>query len=368
MPEAPSERERVSLMPQGRHRNEETEPPRGWTRSRVARLIRLITELKTNPHQTPAQLCRTLGISRARYFEDKALLEEAFGFRCRFDRAKGCYEIRDEPYLPVVNLQLSEAFAMIMAVRQLSASGDYLLTSYALDGVRKLVAAAQPALRDFLQTALEDMVLQEGFGCRPEILEALQKACAEHQHLRLQYHHARNDQVRWYTIDPYQLFFKRRALYLDAYVIDEQALRVFRVNRIRKVQFTGVRGVLVPDYSFAARFRDTFSAFPSSGTDVTTVRIRFSQRVARYIQESLWHGSQKITPLKEGGILFEVTVSYPKEVAWWALQWGGDAEVLEPPELRAYVAGEIRKMAAHYAPLPALKDEGQQARPEETPS
>jgi predicted DNA-binding transcriptional regulator YafY len=46
-----------------------------------------------------------------------------------------------------------------------------------------------------------------------------------------------------------------------------------------------------------------------------------------------------------------VRVSYPKEVAWWAMSWGSEAEVLEPPELRAYVADEVRKLGAVYGGL-----------------
>ncbi len=100
------------------------------------------------------------------------------------------------------------------------------------------------------------------------------------------------------------------------------------------------------DYSFAARFRDTFSAFVSEAAAI--VKVRFTKRIAPYIRESLWHWSQQITPLPDGGILYEVQVSYPKEVAWWAMSWGSEAEVLEPQELREYVADEVRKMAAVY--------------------
>ena len=314
--------------------------------ARVPRLIRLITEVKTNPRQTPEQIYRTLGIGRARYFQDKILLQEAFGFTFRFNRGKRSYEILEDPYLPIVDLKLSEAFAMILAVRQLSASGDYILTYEAFEGLKKIVASAQPELRGFLQTALDDVVLRQGFGCQPEILDALRQACAEHHHVIITYHHYDQDTLWRHELDPYQLFFKRRALYLDAYDKGARAFRVFRVNRIQKVECMGVRGIMVNDYSFAARFRDTFSAFV--GDEATTVKIRFSLRIAPYIQESLWHWSQQITPLPGGGILYEVRASYPKEVAWWALSWGSEAEILEPPELRAYVAEEVRKMADIY--------------------
>jgi predicted DNA-binding transcriptional regulator YafY len=314
--------------------------------ARVPRLIRLISEIKSNPRQTPEQLCQTLGISRAQFFEDKKLLAEALGFTFRFNRATRSYEILNDPYLPIVDLQLSEAFALVLAVRQLSAAGDYILTYEAVEGIRKIVASAQPMLRDFLKSALDDVVLRQGFGCDPAILDDLRRACSDHHHVAILYHHYDQDSLWQHDIDPYQLFFKRRALYLDAYDKAAHAFRVFRVNRIKRVEFTGIRGVMVSDYSFAARFQDTFSAFVGEGA--TTVKVRFTKRIAPYIQESLWHGSQQITPLPDGGILYEVQIGYPKEVAWWAMSWGSEAEILEPAELREYVAEEVRKMAGVY--------------------
>jgi predicted DNA-binding transcriptional regulator YafY len=313
----------------------------------VTRLIRLITEIKTNPRQTPGKLSGTLGISRSQYFQDKMLLEKAFGFKVQFNRAKRSYEILADPYLPLVNLKLSEAFALILAVRQLSASGDYILTYEAIEGIRKIVASAQPELRSFLQNVLDEAVWREGFGCDASILESLRQACAEHHHVIITYEHYDQDTVWRHTIDPYQLFFKRRALYLDAYDKGAGDLRVFRVNRIKQVELTGISGVMVTDYSFARRFQDTFSTFVGEGT--TTVKVRFSKRIAPYIRESLWHWSQQLTALPDGGLLYEVCVSYPKEVAWWAMSWGSEAEVLEPLELRAYVADEVRKLAGLYA-------------------
>jgi predicted DNA-binding transcriptional regulator YafY len=314
--------------------------------ARVSRLIRLITEMKTNPHQRPEHLYRMLEISKSQFFQDKALLEKAFGFTVQFNRAKRGYEILADPYLPLVNLKLSEAFALILAVRQLSASGDYILTYEAMEGVKKIIASAQPELRSFLQDVLDETVLRQGFGCDASILETLRQACAEHHHVIITYEHYDQDTVWRHTIDPYQLFFKRRALYLDAYDKGTKALRVFRVNRIKQVERTGISGVMVDDYSFVERFQDTFSTFVGEGT--TTVKVRFTKKIAPYIRESLWHWSQQLTALPDGGLLYEVCVSYPKEVAWWVMSWGSEAEILEPPELRAYVAEEVRKLAAVY--------------------
>jgi hypothetical protein len=69
----------------------------------VTRLIHLITEMKTNPHQTPEHLYRMLGISKSQYFQDKILLEKALGFKVQFNRAKRSYEILAADLIPPRN-------------------------------------------------------------------------------------------------------------------------------------------------------------------------------------------------------------------------------------------------------------------------
>ena len=76
-------------------------------------------------------------------------------------------------------MKLSEAFALILAVRQLSAAGDYILTYDAMEGIQKIIASAQPELRTFLQNVLDESVLHQGFGCDALILESLRQARVE---------------------------------------------------------------------------------------------------------------------------------------------------------------------------------------------
>jgi len=100
------------------------------------------------------------------------------------------------------------------------------------------------------------------------------------------------------------------------------------------------------DYSFARRHRSSFSTFV--GDTVEKVTVRFSKRIAPYIRETCWHSSQKIIPQPDGGILFEVEVSEPKEVGWWVLQWGAEAEVLKPESLREELRQTAKALAVLY--------------------
>jgi predicted DNA-binding transcriptional regulator YafY len=311
--------------------------------------LTLINAIKTNPRQTPEALWKSLGIGKTMFYKDKAELA-GLGFAFEYRRQKGQYLITQDQFLPVLNLTLSEMLALIMAVRQLSSTGDYTLTYRAIDAIKKVIAnTTPPEIRHFFQATINAEVLQEGFGCQAEILDDLWRACQEHQRLRIVHDSGQGSQ-QW-TIDPYQIFFKRRALYLDAYVVDKHQIWMFRVNRIQQVAFVGVQvPEPVVDYNFHKRHRHSFSVFV--GDPPQRVRVRFDPAVhpgiRQYITETLWHGSQQIEDLPDGRFIFQVEVSEPREVGWWALQWGACAEVLEPEELRREVAETVRKMGQLY--------------------
>ena len=311
---------------------------------RLQRLLLLVNEIKTNPRQTPEALWASLGVSRAMHYKDRQALT-ALGFTFHYDRRQRGHVITQDRFLPVLNLSVSEVLALIMAVRQLSSSGDYTLTYDAIAALRKVLSNMPGEVRAFLQTSLDDVVLQEGFGCDATILQDLWRACQERQRVRIVYDRGAGPHA--WVIDPYQLFFKRRALYLDACVVNERQVHMFRVNRIQHVSFLGVRVAtpLVP-YNFRERHRHSFSVFV--GAQPQRVRIRFRPAVRQYITETRWHASQQIEDLPDGYFLFQVEVSEPREVGWWVLQWGANAEVLEPESLRQEMAETARALVGVY--------------------
>jgi predicted DNA-binding transcriptional regulator YafY len=280
------------------------------------------------------------------FYKDRQALA-TLGFAFHYDRQQRGYVITHDRFLPVLNLSISEVLALIMAVRQLSSSGDYTLTYDAIAALRKIVSNMPGEVRAFLQTSLDDVVLQEGFGCDATILQDLWHACQERQRVRIV--HDRGTGGHEWVIDPYQIFFKRRALYLDACVVPERRVNMFRVNRIQRVRFLGVRvpTPLVP-YNFRERHRHSFSVFV--GAPPQRVRIRFHRTVRQYITETRWHASQQIDDLPDGHCMFQVEVSEPREVGWWALQWGAHAEVLEPESLRQEMAETARALVGVYEP------------------
>lgn len=318
---------------------------------KFSRLLKLIMEIKTDPHQQPKTLRDKLGIGKTQFYKDKKALA-AVGFEFDFNRRKKRWEIGQDAMLPVENLNLSEQLALVMALRQLSAAGDHILAYHGLEAARKLSLNLPMPLKERL---FDDMVIREGFGCQPKILERLEKAITENWRVTLTYRRPSQGRPSLEELDPYHLFFKRRALYVEGYSWTERDIRVYRVNRISEVVFKSRGFAVREDYNFGQRYKNAFSVFGGETTE--RVKVRFDQKARTYIEETLWHHSQQISENTEkGGIFFEVDVAYPREVMWWAFFWGDGAEILEPSWLRAEAKEAIRKMAAAYGMDPSSSD------------
>ncbi len=74
-----------------------------------------------------------MGIAKAQFYRDKKDLEAA-GFVFKYSRPKSRFLIEQDPYLPIYDLTLTETFALTMAVRQLSAAGDFRLSDTSCGG------------------------------------------------------------------------------------------------------------------------------------------------------------------------------------------------------------------------------------------
>ena len=76
--------------------------------------------------------------------------------------------------------------------------------------------------------------------------------------------------------------------------------------------------------------------------------MRFAPAVASRVLEATWHPSQRVEREPDGSLVWRATVAGTIEIRLWILQWGADVEVLEPPELRADVAGTLERAIAAY--------------------
>jgi predicted DNA-binding transcriptional regulator YafY len=306
------------------------------------RLLKIIVEVKTDPRQSVPELLEKLGISKSQYYKDRELLSE-IGFEFDYSRSQQRFNITKDMTLPIENLTISEQLSLVLALRQLSASGDHILTYEGLTAARKIAAQLPPQLREHL---FDDVIIEEGFNCDTQVMDKLQKAIIDNWRVAIHYQRPDQDSPTREVIDPYHLFFKRRALYVEGYSCTENGIRMYRLSRIRDVEFKEKGFAVRPGYNFGRRYRNAFSAFP--GESSQHVKVRFSRKIRPYIEESMWHYTQKTTRQPDGSVIFEADVAEPREVLWWTFFWGAGAEILEPEWLRDMAKDTIRKMEERY--------------------
>ena len=172
-------------------------------------------------------------------------------------------------------------------------------------------------------------------------LSALRDAFRSHQKVNLEYRKADTDEITSRVIRPYSFVISSGAWYVIAYCESSEGLRIFRLDRVAGV------AQIQEQYEIPETFRvgevlSSHKAFASRSAP--TMKVRYSPQIARWIAER-----------EEGetGSDGSFVVDHPLADADWAvrhvLQYGAEAEVLEPETVRAAVKAKLTRAAAALA-------------------
>jgi proteasome accessory factor B len=143
------------------------------------------------------------------------------------------------------------------------------------------------------------------------------------------------------------MMFSRRSWYVIGRSSLHRDVRTFHLGRILESTLTDDTFKPPPRFSAAKHLGLAWHMIREPARKARVV-VRFKPLVAANVAEVIWHPTQKIVHRDDGSIDFSVTVEGTREISWWILGYGDQAEVLEPRELRDLVAGRVQGMAAMY--------------------
>lgn len=83
--------------------------------------------------------------------------------------------------------------------------------------------------------------------------------------------------------------------------------------------------------------------------ELHTVKVRISPAWARWVGEKIWHKSQKVTRLPNGGLEMAFRVAGLDEIKRWVLSFGPECQVLEPARLKQLVLADLQKSLGQYS-------------------
>jgi proteasome accessory factor B len=187
------------------------------------------------------------------------------------------------------------------------------------------------------------------YSQQAELIDQLVQAIEERRIVDVTYRSLRSTEPISYDLYPYGLIYHRGSLYLVGHSPTHNAVRHWKVNRIEQVELSELRFNRPDNFDLDGHFEKSFGIFQGNG-DVHVV-VRFSSTVARYVEESKWHASQKLTVQKDGCLLAEFDLDGTEEIMRWIMSFGKHAVVIEPEELAKEIAEESLDMVALYSHL-----------------
>ena len=214
----------------------------------------------------------------------------------------------------------------------------------------RLASALTPGMRAFLDRL--PLVIQAkaepgapAAGSRTKEIGQLLDATLQHRRAVMRYHSFSSEREKEYLIEPARLVFAQGALYLMAFVPEYSETRTFAVDRIRSLSLTEER--FEPVDSDEEVFAHSLGVHHGTPEHIEIV---FEARIAPYVRERLWHGSQTVRDEADGRIVVTLNVSNDFALRSWILSFGALARVLAPTALAEAIQAEAARMEARYRP------------------
>jgi len=315
------------------------------TQSKAARLRRIEHRLYNTPNGLRAvEIAEYCGVDRRTVYRD---LESLHEMGVPVWENQGRYGIDRTAYLSTVRLNLNETIALYFAARLLSHHSDEH-NPYVVAALDKLAASLPDAtISEHISHAASVIRSRPLRAVYIKVVEVLTRAWADRRLVRIQYR-ALSREITERVIAPYFLEVSRSepAAYVIGFDQLRQALRTFKIERIEEAELLDEHYSIPDDFDPYSYLADSWGIMDDA---TVLVHLRFSPAVAPRVRESVWHQSQKIDDLPDGGCELRMQIGGIREIRSWVLSWGGDVEVLSPPELRNEIAEHGRRIAALYA-------------------
>jgi predicted DNA-binding transcriptional regulator YafY len=324
------------------------------SRPPLERMMRIHQAIQSGKFPNATSLAAELEVSTKSIHRDIEFMRDRMLLPIEFNPQGNGYHYTEEVNaFPTLQITEGELFALLVAEKALQQYRGTTFEKPLLSAFRKMAAT----LPDTISLNLADWEQTISFRTSAEpllnlqIFDALAKATAKREQLKLEYRKPARRATETRIVDPYHLANINGEWFLFAHCHLRRDIRTFVPARIQSLTPTGKTFVRPQKFSLEKRLRDSFGVH--SGQGEFEVVIRFDDLVADYIREKRWHPSQVLRELPGGGIELKLRLSSLVEIQRWVLGWGGNAVVVQPPELARSVRAAAENVVRNSKARPA---------------
>ncbi len=313
---------------------------------RADRLISIVLLLQANGRMTAETLASRLEVSQRTILRDMDALSSA-GVPVLAERGTGGgWRLIDGYETKLTGLTPAEIRSLFLA-RPPALLAELGIKEAADAAWLKLRAALPVGVREQAEFVRQRVLIDsrnwrdsaESLTSLPMILESLWSG----QRLKFVYEKVDGESSER-EVDPLGLVARANRWYLVAAHGDDR--RTYRVSRIRSAETLAAMSVRPKDFDLAAyweastkRFRDHLPRYDAE--------FLVTQQILPWVCYRTW----RVLEQEQQGDRYRVSLRFDvaEEARQFALAYGTELEVLEPPELRDYVVATARAVVAAYA-------------------
>lgn len=315
------------------------------------RLLRLLADARTG--YTVKEIQQETGVSIETVRRDLRDLADA-GFKVREATGyRGVKRWRVEGFEDGFTFSITDLLSIYMGRQFLESLAGTPFWEGQQKVFSKIRGVLGPSAIDYLKKLAASLhattVGASDYTRRGELIDLLMIAIEDHLVSLIVYQSDRSTEPVEQEVYPQGFVYHRGSLYLIAWSSRRGEIRTYKMDRIEDVHSTKLPATIPEDFDLAEWLEHSFGVFRSNSTELQTIRIHFTREVARYVQESRWHGSQQLSVQKDGSLIAEFRLTDTQEIKRWIMSFGPNAKVLEPQQLVEDIQRDLASMTAAYA-------------------
>jgi predicted DNA-binding transcriptional regulator YafY len=312
--------------------------------SKYDRLLHVLNLLRGRHGLKASDLARECEVSERTIYRDIIALSSA-NIPIYFDNG---YRLLSDAFLPPLNFTLEDYLVLKLSLSSSVLMENSPLRKYAKTVLAKIEGNLNPRLKAEVGRIEEPLKITvkstSDFSKLFLIFKLIEQSMLKKKSLEIEYE-SLETKVTTRQVDPYSLIFRRHAWYLVGFCHLRSQLRIFRLNRIKRVTLLDKSVEIDPDFSLSTFFKESWEIYQG---EPVMIKIRFKGIGAKVIESERHHPSERVSKLKGGSLIYEVKVNGIEEISRWILGFGENAEVLEPKELRDKMKSTIKNLSKIY--------------------
>ena len=179
------------------------------------------------------------------------------------------------------------------------------------------------------------------------VLETIHLALDSGKRLHLTYASRSQQKTLDYAVNPLGLVYRGAVGYLVASIVPYDDPRQLALHRIRAAELLDETATHPAGFDLQVYARSGAFGFLDEGP--IELVLRMQRAAAQHLYETPLGTDQRIDDDGPDHVRIRATVNLTSQLRWWILGFGGQLEVLRPPDLRKSIGAEFARATRNYA-------------------